>query len=496
MRWLPVVKTENGESSIQERSSEGSRIGEGLLTEGSCDELAASPGSEMIGGAPLDRRVYFEVFGCQMNKLDAELMLGVLNEDGYELTDDPRDAGVILYNTCAIREQAENRVFSKLGNLKGLKDARPDLVIGMLGCGAQNHQHDIFRRYPHVGIVCGPGEFLRLPQLIDQAREEGQVAALDLDKPVRFARTENLGPRPHHAFVSVMRGCDMACTYCVVPTTRGGEVSRPVSEIIEEADALVASGVKEITLLGQTVNSYGKRLAPGRRIGLQHVLCGLNQLDGLERIHFITSHPRFMNRELVEAMGELDKVCEYLHLPVQSGSDDVLRRMLRSYTMKHYRKVIDDCRQLVPGIALATDFIVGFCGETEAEFAETVKLLEEVRFNGAYIFKYSERPGTPAAEFADDVPDEVKRERNQILLEIQRRISLELNSESIGQETEVLVEGVSKKDKTRWSGRNRKHQIVVFPIQGDENLVGQLVNVKVRDVTSVVLVGERPGEES
>ena len=178
MRWLPVVKTENGESSIQEHSSAGSRVGEGLLTEGSCNELAASPGSEMTGGVPLDRRVYFEVFGCQMNKLDAELMLGVLNEDGYELTDDPQDAGVILYNTCAIREQAENRVFSKLGNLKGLKKSRPDLVIGMLGCGAQNHQHDIFRRYPHVGIVCGPGEFLRLPQLIDQAREEGQAGAV------------------------------------------------------------------------------------------------------------------------------------------------------------------------------------------------------------------------------------------------------------------------------------------------------------------------------
>ena len=495
MRWLPVVKTEKGASSVEGNSLAESAVGEGLLTEGSCDELSASPGPEITGSVSFDRRVYFEVFGCQMNKLDAELMLGVLNESGYELTDDPADAGVILYNTCAIREQAENRVFSKLGNLVGLKKKRPDLVIGMLGCGAQNHQHDIFRRYPHVGIVCGPGEFLRLPQLIDQARDEGQVAALDLEKPVRFARKENLGPRPYHAFVSVMRGCDMACTYCVVPNTRGAEVSRPVGEIIEEAEVLVASGVKEITLLGQTVNSYGKRLAPGRRIGLQHVLYGLNQLEGLERIHFITSHPRFMNPELVEAMGELEKVCEYLHLPVQSGSDDVLRRMLRSYTMKHYRKVIDECRQLVPGIALATDIIVGFCGETDEEFAETVKLLEEVRFNGAYIFKYSERPGTSAAELEDDVPEEVKRERNQVLLGIQRRISLELNNESIGEETEVLVEGVSKKDKSRWSGRNRRHQIVVFPIQGDEDLVGQLVKVKVAEATSVVLVGERPGED-
>ena len=496
MRWLPVVQTENGENPDQDFSSATSPVGEGLLSEGSCDEHSISPGSERAGGVGIDRRVYFEVFGCQMNKLDAELMLGVLNESGYQLTDDPSEAGVILYNTCAIREQAENRVFSKLGNLTGLKKKRPDLVIGMLGCGAQNHQHDIFRRYPHVGIVCGPGEFLRLPQLIAQAREEGQVAALDLDKPVRFARKENLGPRAHHAFVSVMRGCDMACTYCVVPSTRGGEVSRPVSEIIEEAEVLVASGVKEITLLGQTVNSYGKRLAPGRRIGLQHVLYGLNQLDGLERIHFITSHPRFMNQELIEAMGELEKVCEYLHLPVQSGADDVLRRMQRSYTIQHYRKVVDECRRLVPGIALATDFIVGFCGETDAEFEETVKLVEEVRFNGSYIFKYSERPGTPAADLEDDVPEEVKRERNQILLGTQRGISLELNSESIGRETEVLVEGLSKKDKTRWSGRNRKHQIVVFPVKGNEDLAGKLVTVKVTEVTQVVLVGERRGKGS
>ncbi len=497
MRWLPVLPAETGEEFNREGQPGDAPAGEGLLSEGACDEHSVRADVEAAAGAGIDRRVYFEVFGCQMNKLDAELMLGVLNENGYQLTDHPSSAGVILYNTCAIREQAENRFFSKLGHLKKLKGERPDLVIGVLGCGAQNHQHDIFRRYPHVGIVCGPGEFLRLPQLIDEARSQGQVAALDLDTPVRFERKENLGPRSRHAFVSVMRGCDMACTYCVVPRTRGPEVSRPVNEIIEEAEVLAATGVKEITLLGQTVNSYGKRLAPGRRIGLQHVLYGLNQIDGLERIHFITSHPRFMNPELIEAMGSLEKVCEYLHLPVQSGSDTVLRRMLRSYTIDHYRKVIDQCREQVPGIALATDLIVGFCGETDEEFSETVKLVEEVRFNGAYIFKYSERPGTSAAaDLQDDVPEEVKRERNQVLLGIQKRISLEANSESIGQETEVLVESLSKKDKTRWSGRNRKHQIVVFPSQGDEDLVGDLVTVKVTEVTPVVLVGERPGKGS
>lgn len=496
MRWLPVLPPETGEEISREDPAGNPPAGEGLLGEGACDEHSIRADAGTKGEVGIERRVYFEVFGCQMNKLDAELMLGVLNENGYQLTDHPSKAGVVLYNTCAIREQAENRFFSKLGHLKKLKGERPDLVVGVLGCGAQNHQHDIFRRYPHVGIVCGPGEFLRLPQLIDQARSQGQVAALDLDKPVRFDRKKNLGPRPRHAFVSVMRGCDMACTYCVVPKTRGPEVSRPVNEIIEEAEVLASGGVKEITLLGQTVNSYGKRLAPGRRIGLQHVLHGLNQIDGLERIHFITSHPRFMNPDLIEAMGSLEKVCEYLHLPVQSGADTVLRRMLRSYTMDHYRKVIDECRERIPGLALATDIIVGFCAETDEEFEKTVKLLEEVRFNGAYIFKYSERPGTPAAEFKDDVPEEVKRERNQVLLGIQKRISLELNNDSIGGQTEVLVEGVSKTDKTRWSGRNRKHQIVVFPIEGNEDLAGELVTVKVTAATPVVLVGERPGEGS
>jgi tRNA-2-methylthio-N6-dimethylallyladenosine synthase len=443
---------------------------------------------------PRSKRVYFEVFGCQMNKLDAELMLGVLAQDGYVLTGDIEDAGVILYNTCAIREQAENRVFSKVSQLKSLKKSRPDTVIGILGCGAQNHQHALFERFPHVGIVCGPGEFLRLPEFIDEARDGRQVAALDLDQPVKFERRANLGPQPHHAYVSVMRGCDMACTYCVVPHTRGAEVSRSVREIVDEARALVDVGVREITLLGQTVNSYGKRLGRGREIGLQHVLHQLDKIAGLERVRFITSHPRFMNPDLIDAMASLPSVCEYLHLPVQSGSDAVLRRMQRSYSMSHYRKVIDACRERIPDLALATDIIVGFCGETDADFQETVDLMEETRFHGAFVFRYSERPRTSAAELVDDVPEEVKRERNQILLELQKQIGLEIHSRSISAEMEVLVEGISKRDKSRWSGRNRQQQIVVFPVQPGDDLVGKLVTVKIAEVTARVLVGARTGE--
>jgi tRNA-2-methylthio-N6-dimethylallyladenosine synthase len=445
---------------------------------------------------PRQRAVYFEVFGCQMNKLDAELMMDVLGEDGYALTDDIEQAGVILYNTCAIREQAENRVFSRVGGLTGLKKKNPELVIGVLGCSAQNHREQIFKRFPHVSLVCGTGEFLRLPELIDVARRTGRVAALalDLETTPRFTRTKNLGPNPHQAYVSVMRGCDQACTFCVVPRTRGKEISRPVREIVDEARALADEGVREITLLGQTVNSYGKRLARGRAIGLHHVLYELDKIKGLERIRFITSHPRFMFPELIDAMAGLEKVCEYLHLPVQSGSNVVLQRMLRTYTTDHYRRVAAECREKIKGCALATDIIVGFSGETDAEFEETVRLMEEIRFHGAFIFKYSERKGTRAAEtYRDDVPEEVKRERNQILLELMRRTSTEILRDRVGGVEEVLVEGPSKMDSARLTGRNRANQIVVFPAHNEDHLIGKLVPVKILDSTALVLVGERVG---
>jgi len=442
---------------------------------------------------PREKRVHFEVFGCQMNKLDAELAMDVLAEAGYRLVRDVRQAGVVLYHTCAIREQAENRVFSKVGALRPLKREHPNLVIGVLGCSAQNHREDIFRRYPQVGIVCGPGEFLRLPELLDIARTKGRVAALELESAPRFDRRRNLGPQPAQAFVSVMRGCDQACTFCVVPTTRGRELSRPVREIVDECRALAGSGVREVTLLGQTVNSYGKRLAKQRAIGLHHVLHELNKISGLERIRFITSHPRFMSTDLVDAMASLEKVCPYLHLPVQSGSNAVLKRMLRTYTVERYRDIIAECRAKIPDLAVATDIIVGFCGETDSEFAETLDLIEEIRFQGAFVFRYSERAGTRAADSKDDVPLEVKRERNQAVLERVDRISAEIYAAQVGSVQEVLVEGPSKKDARRLVGRNPRGQIVVFEGSAADELRGKLVPVRVTDSTALVLVGERAG---
>jgi tRNA-2-methylthio-N6-dimethylallyladenosine synthase len=460
---------------------------------GPAGEPLARVGERPVEG-PLQKRVYFEVFGCQMNKLDAELMLAVLMEAGYEPVGSPSEAGVILFNTCAVREHAEHRVFSRVGRLKPLKRKRPDLVIGVLGCSAQRQGEDIFRRHPHVGIVCGTGEFLRLPELIEEARKKGRATALDLNATPRFTRKANLGPSPFQAYLSVLRGCDQACTFCVVPATRGKEVSRPVREIVDEARALVDGGVREITLLGQTVNSYGKRLAKGHKIGLHHVLHELDKIPGLERIRFITSHPRFLSAELIDAMASLEKVCEYLHLPAQSGSNSVLERMLRTYTVEHYKTVVGQCRERVPGLALATDIIVGFCGETDEEFQATVRLLEDVRFESGFVFKYSERTGTRAAELlSDDVPEDVKRERHRVVLDLLDKLSLEAHRARVGQVEEVLVEGTSRLDKRRLTGRNRANQIVVFPADPGSEDTGKLVPVRIADATPLVLIGEKAG---
>ena len=442
-------------------------------------DLLSSPNS---GTEDLRKRVYFEVFGCQMNKLDAELMLGTLLENGYTLTDRIEDAGAALYVTCSVRQHAEDRVLSKIGRLKARKKNDPDFVVGLLGCMAQNQPELTAKKYPQIDIFCGTAEFLRIPQLIEDARDSrdrSPILAIDLQADLKFERRRNYGPRATQAFVSVMRGCDMTCTFCIVPKTRGKEISRSVAEIVDESRALVDDGVREITLLGQTVNSYGKTLAPGRRIGLQHLLhAGV----------IVT----FMG-ELIAAMGELESVCEYLHLPVQSGSNSVLKRMNRVYTVEHYRKVIQECRELIPGFALATDFIVGFPGETDADFEASCRLMEEMEFQGSFVFKYSPRPDTKANEYPDDVPEPVKQERNQRLLEIQRKTSERIYQSRVGQVDEVLVEGPSRKDARRFTGRNRAHQIVVFPLPEDvssSHVVGKILPVKIVSATALTLQGE------
>jgi len=433
------------------------------------------------------KTVFFETFGCQMNKLDAELSLGLLQEEGYKIVDKVDDADVILFNTCSVRQHAEHKVYSHLGALKTLKKKHPEVIVGVLGCMAQKDGEAIFKRMPHVDLVCGTRMFSRLPEMLLKIRNHGShVLAIDEDQIVNVKRAVTYRPNFYQAFVTVMRGCDNYCSYCIVPYVRGREISRTIADIKEEVQSLVSNGCKEVTLLGQNINSYGKGLDGNVTLG--DLLSELNEIDGLDRIRFVTSHPADMSRDLIRTMSRLEKVCEYLHMPVQSGSDEVLKRMRRGYTAGYYREFVQYARELIPHLTVASDFIVGFSGETEEDFQETVQLMEDIRFQNCFVFKYSPRTGTKAAELKDDVPDETKRARNLKLLELQKKISLEENTKMIGKKVEVLVEGASKSDPNRLSGRTRQNHIVVF--NGSQELVGKLVGVLIHEVTDLTLFGK------
>ncbi|NUO08303.1 MAG: tRNA (N6-isopentenyl adenosine(37)-C2)-methylthiotransferase MiaB [Candidatus Brocadia sp.] len=432
------------------------------------------------------KAVFFETFGCQMNKLDAELSLGLLQEEGYRVVNKVDEADVVLFNTCSVRQHAEDKVYSHLGALKTLKKKNPEVIVGVLGCMAQKDGEAIFKRMPHVDLVCGTRMFSRLPELLLNIRNHGShVLAIDEDQIVNVKRAVTFRPNFYQAFVTVMRGCDNFCSYCIVPHVRGREISRTIADTKEEVQALVSNGCKEITLLGQNINSYGKGLRGNVTLG--DLLSELNGLDGLERIRFVTSHPADMSRGLIRTMSRLEKVCEHLHMPAQSGSDQVLKKMRRGYTAGYYRDLISYARELMPHITVASDFIVGFPEETEEDFQETVRLMEDIRFQNCFIFKYSPRTGTKAADLEDDVAGEVKKARNIRLLELQKGISLEENKKLIGRKVQVLVEGVSKSDPDKLSGRTRQNHIVVF--NGMKDFVGKLVNVQIHEVTDLTLYG-------
>jgi len=433
-------------------------------------------------------KVFIHAFGCQMNKLDAELALSALRRAGYEEAATPDEADVVLYNTCSVRAHAEERVYSNVGKLKSLKRRKPRLIIGILGCMAQKDGEKIFERLPHVDLVCGTREFPRIAELIEEARRADRVLACSEAAAVSEAREISVRPDRRRAFLGIMRGCDNYCAYCVVPYVRGPEISRPITEVVDEAHRLADDGCREITLLGQNVNSYGKSFDPPAH-ALADLLARLDRIAGLARVRFVTSHPKDMSREILEAVRDLPAVCEHLHMPAQSGSDRVLAAMNRSYTARGYRDLVALARELVPGIAIASDFIVGFPGETEAEFDETAALVRDLRFQNSFVFKYSTRPGTAAAKLADDVPWEEKRRRNLALLEIQSAVQLEENRKFIGQEVEVLVEGRSHRDASRLTGRLRTNQIVVF--EGPEALAGELVRVRVESATPLTLAGSQ-----
>ncbi|MBZ0110144.1 MAG: tRNA (N6-isopentenyl adenosine(37)-C2)-methylthiotransferase MiaB [Candidatus Scalindua rubra] len=440
-------------------------------------------------------KVYIKTFGCQMNKLDTELSIGSLAKKGYSFAEDEKDADIILLNTCSVRDKAEHKVYSHLGSLRDQKDRNPQLILGVLGCMAQNEGGKIFKRMPHVNLVCGTRMFSRLPELLEEISGSNKhVLAIDEDGEVDFDRMVTQRQNRYNAFVSIMRGCDNYCSYCIVPFVRGREFSRTSADIVDEVKKLADDGCKEITLLGQNVNSYGKGL--NGKVTLATLLRELDPIDGIERIHFLTSHPKDMTKEIIEAVGELPGVCEYLHMPAQSGSDRILKKMRRQYTSAHYMELVEMAKSIVPGIKISSDFIVGFPGETEEDFQDTVNLLNDVRCQNSFIFKYSPRTGTAAIELSDDVIEEAKKSRNHILLELQEKISTEENRKMHGKSVEVLAEGESKSNAGRLIGRTRQNQVVVFsPPEGinqadiSSALPGTLVNIEIVDSTALTLFG-------
>jgi tRNA-2-methylthio-N6-dimethylallyladenosine synthase len=465
----------------------------------------------------MTKRLYIETIGCQMNVLDSELIVSGLVQAGYELVDSPRNADTILYNTCSVRQHAEDKIYSALGRLRPLKERKPETIIGVLGCMAQKDQALIFRRASHVDLVVGPGQLNRLPEILAEVasqryRQPRLEVSLDRLRAGRsqveesFARFDpprppRLRSSPFQAMVRIMFGCDKFCTYCIVPKVRGPEQSRPAGEIVEEVRRLAADGCLEITLLGQTVNSY-KDSSEGRSWRLSDLLARLNEIDGLRRIKFVTNYPRHMTDDLLQAVRDLPKVSPYLHVPAQSGSNEQLKRMKRGYTVESYREMIERIRAVVPGAAITSDFIVGFCGETEDDFQQSVELVRWARFKNSFIFKYSERPGTKAAgAMPDDVPDDVKRRRNNELLAVQNAISLEDNQPLAGTDVEVLVEGPSKSAQKRAAaieegagdeavqlvGRSVRDHIVVF--DGPRTLIGQILPVRIEKVDAFTLYG-------
>jgi tRNA-2-methylthio-N6-dimethylallyladenosine synthase len=439
------------------------------------------------------KRVFLQAFGCQMNRLDGEIVLGELARDGYQQTHDVADADVILYNTCAVRDHAEHRVWSHLGQLRDRKKRQPELILGVMGCMAEREGGEILRRMRHVDIVCGTRQFPRIPAFVRQVCDGGgQVLAVDDDDDGIPDRDVRVRPFIHRAFVAVMRGCEHRCTYCVVPSTRGPERSRPIEQIVDEVRRLRDDGVVEVTLLGQNINSYGRNLPD--RPSLARLLAEVDAVDGIERIRFITSNPMDMDVDLLDAMGGLRKVCEYLHFPVQSGSNRMLRKMARGYTVERYRELAVQARERVPGIELSSDFIVGFPDETDEDFQASMDLIREIRFQNIFVFKYSTRPGTPAARHVDDVPVDVKKKRNNLALDLQKEISGERNEAMLGSVVEVLVEGPSKTNAARLTGRSRTDRIVIADGL-DPDTIGRLTSVRIREATPLALYGV-PAEDA
>ncbi|MCA0313630.1 MAG: tRNA (N6-isopentenyl adenosine(37)-C2)-methylthiotransferase MiaB [Candidatus Melainabacteria bacterium] len=423
------------------------------------------------------KKVYVETFGCQMNKSDSEHMLGLLDEIGYEPTPEIKGADLMILNTCAIREGAEDKVYSYLGAWRGYKEARPGSLIAVGGCVAQDAGESMRRRAPYVDLVFGTHNLYRLPELVQRAQGGEKVVEIFQELPDDLPETPVVRLNDISAWVSIIYGCDYNCTYCIVPYVRGREKSRSPESIFDEVKSLAQSGYKEVTLLGQNVTAYGHDLNP--KIHLGHLLRNLSapELESIKRLRFVTGHPRDLNVEIIDAVKELPTACEYFHIPIQAGDDRTLRRMARGYNVDFYKRKVDEIRSRIPDAAITTDLIVGFPGETEEEFMNTVRLVEDLAFDVANTAAYSPRQHTPSANWEGQVPEEEKYERLRFLNTVVGEVSHRINKRLLGKEVEILVEGRSSRGMNRLMGRTRTNKTVNF--EGPESLIGQLIDVEI-----------------
>lgn len=435
------------------------------------------------------KHFYIETWGCQMNEEDSEKLSGMLKRVGYTKTENKEDAGIILFNTCCVRENAENKVFGNLGSLKHLKKENPDLIIGICGCMMQQEgmADKILKKFPYVNIVFGTHNAYKFPEYLNRVKTEGvQIKEIfnketDIVEGLPIDRESNV-----KAFVTIMYGCNNFCTYCIVPYVRGRERSRKPEDILNEVRELVAQGYKEITLLGQNVNSYGKGLE--EEVDFAKLLRMINEIEGLERVRFMTSHPKDLTHDVIMAIKECDKLCEQIHLPVQSGSNSILKKMNRHYTKEYYLDLIKKIKEEIPGVTLTTDIIVGFPGETEEDFQETLELVKKVGYSSAFTFIYSRRNNTPADMMLNQVSEEDKHHRfNRLIAAVNERVIAQNKAEE-GNILEVLVEGNSKNDAEKLTGRTRTGRLVNFT--GENVNVGELVNVKITRAQNFSLIGE------
>lgn len=429
------------------------------------------------------KKFHVTTFGCQMNEHDSERMKGMLTSLGYSESRERDDADLILFNTCSIRENADNRFISHLGEAKRLKGENPERIVGVGGCWAQSVKDEVFRRFPFVDVAFGPGQIHKLAEFLnsDQLSAQGYFEFEDFAGHLPSHRA-----RQFQGWLQISQGCNCVCSYCIVPSTRGREQSRDPRELLLEAEKLAAEGVREVTLLGQNVNSYGRDLPKESRIRFSDLLAMIDAVDGIDRLRYTSPHPKDMREDVIEAHASLPSLCEHIHLPLQSGSSPILKKMRRTYTRERYMDRVEMIRDRVPDCAITTDIIVGFPGETEEDFSQTLEVVEEVGYDGAFTFVYSPRRGTLAADMEDQVPHPVKVERMERLVEAVQRRARERSQRFVGRNMEVLVEGPSRNDPTRIRGRIRHNKAVNFEGTAEP---GQMVEVEISSATSQTLTG-------